>query len=549
MDPLWIIAAFVFGAAAGRVGLPPLVGYLAAGFALNHFGVQGGETLESIADAGVTLLLFTIGLKLKLKSLGKPEVWAGATIHMLITVAVLGAGIGGLAVAALPYFRSLSLPGILLVAFALSFSSTVFAVKVFEAKNEMPSRHAAIAIGILIMQDIVAVVFLAASTGKMPSVWALVLVAALLVLRRLLERFMDRCGHGELLMLFGIVMAAAGYASFEEVGLKGDLGALVFGMLLANHGKASELAERLLSFKDLFLVGFFLNIGISGTPTWSAFGIALLLVVAIPFKAALFFGILTRFKLRSRTAMLSSLSLANYSEFGLIVGSIGAAKGWIHSDWLMVVAIALSFTFVLAAPLNAAAHTIYARMAGRLKRFETAVRLKEDEPIHPGKAEVGIIGMGGVGAAAYDEMTRRYGDVVMGMDFCMETVSRHRELGRNVIYGDAHDSDFWERIDLADSRIQVVMLAIPNPKTSKFAVGQLQHLGFEGKVAASVRYEDEIELLKEAGIDAAYNLYEEAGLGFADHVCSHTGYCPLRQDGSSLSMQTRIGIDKIDRRG
>jgi len=549
MDPLWIIAAFIFGVAAGKIGLPPLVGYLAAGFALHHFGIQGGEALENIADAGVTLLLFTIGLKLKLKSLGKPEVWAGATLHMLVTVAVLGAGVGGLAAAALPYFRSLSLPGILLVAFALSFSSTVFAVKVFEAKNEMPSRHASTAIGILIVQDIVAVVFLAASTGRMPSLWAIALAGALFVLRHPLERFMDRCGHGELLMLFGIVMAAAGYASFEKVGLKGDLGALVFGMLLARHGKASELAERLLGFKDLFLVGFFLNIGISGTPTWTAVGTALLLVGAMPFKAALFFWVLTRFKLRSRTAMLSSLSLTNFSEFGLIVGSIGVANGWIHGDWLMVVAIALSFTFVLAAPLNAAAHPIYGRVAGRLKRFETPVRLKEDEPIHPGEAEVGIIGMGGIGAAAYDEMTRRYGDVVMGMDFCMETVNRHRDLGRNVIYGDAHDSEFWERIDLADSRIQLVMLALPNPETSKFAVGQLQRHGFQGKVAASVRYEDEIMLLKETSIDAAYNLYEEAGLGFADHVCNYTEYYPLRQGAANPSMRTGIGIDKINKHG
>ena len=69
MDPLWIVAAFVFGAASNRIGLPPLVGYLIAGFVLNSFGIEGGETLSRIADAGVTLLLFSIGLKLKLKSL------------------------------------------------------------------------------------------------------------------------------------------------------------------------------------------------------------------------------------------------------------------------------------------------------------------------------------------------------------------------------------------------------------------------------------------------------------------------------------------------
>jgi glutathione-regulated potassium-efflux system ancillary protein KefC len=234
MDPLWIIAAFVFGAIVARLGLPPLVGYLVAGFVLNSFGVEGGQTLENIANAGVTLLLFTIGLKLKIKSLVRSEVWAGATIHMLLTMAVFGAGIWFLSALVIPYFRLLTWKNMLLVAFALSFSSTVFAVKVFEAKTEIPSRHAATAIGILIIQDIFAVAFLAASSGKLPSPWALALVAGLLVFRPVLGRFLVRCGHGELLILFGILMTVIGYRSFELVGLKGDLGALVFGMLLGH---------------------------------------------------------------------------------------------------------------------------------------------------------------------------------------------------------------------------------------------------------------------------------------------------------------------------
>ena len=82
------MAAFVFGAVISRIGLPPLVGYLLAGFTLNSMCVTSGETLETMADAGVTLLLFTIGLKLKIKSLAKPEVWAGTSIHMIVTVIV-----------------------------------------------------------------------------------------------------------------------------------------------------------------------------------------------------------------------------------------------------------------------------------------------------------------------------------------------------------------------------------------------------------------------------------------------------------------------------
>ena len=173
MNPLWILAAFLFGAVISRIGLPPLVGYLLAGFALNSIGVSGGEILETVADAGVTLLLFIIGLKLKIKSLTKPEVLAGTSIHMIVTVAIFGFVIWVLGFSNITLFDQLTGRTAVLIAFALSFSSTVFAVKVLEEKQEMASRHATAAIGILIMQDLIAVIFLAASTGKIPSAWAL----------------------------------------------------------------------------------------------------------------------------------------------------------------------------------------------------------------------------------------------------------------------------------------------------------------------------------------------------------------------------------------
>ncbi len=528
MELFWIVAAFIFGAASSRVGLPPLVGYLVAGFVLNGLGVEGGEPLEKIAHIGVTLLLFTIGLKLKLKTLARPEVWAGTTIHMLVTVAVFGVGIWILGVAEMPLFQNLSWQTALLIAFALSFSSTVFAVKVLENRKEMASRHAAAAIGILIMQDIIAVVFLSASTGKLPSPWMAALLVLLILVRPLLTKLMAQCGHGELLVLFGILMATAGYISFEMVDLKGDLGALVFGMLLANNPKATELADRLLGFKDLFLVGFFLNIGISGTPSLMGIWIALLLALAMLFKFALFFIILTRFRLRARTSILASLGLANYSEFGLIVGAIGVANGWMSSDWLVIIAIALSITFIGAAQLNSAAHKIYAHTSEFLKRFETAKRLPEDEIIETGESEIVILGMGGVGTSAYKEMRRRYGNVVIGLDFSNETVERHREQGRNVIYGDAKDSDFWERVDPARGRVQVVMMALRDLDAVIFAIQQLESRGYRGQIVASVRYEDEIDILKQEGIDAAYGLYDDAGVGFADHVCTYTEYCKLK---------------------
>ena len=141
MDPLWIAIAFVLGFAVKQVGLPPLVGFLAAGFVLNAFGIEGGETLDQIADFGVLLLLFSIGLKLRIESLFRPEIWAGATLHMLFTVVIFGGGLFALSFTGLTYITDLGLYESLLVAFALSFSSTVFAVKILEEKGAMSASR------------------------------------------------------------------------------------------------------------------------------------------------------------------------------------------------------------------------------------------------------------------------------------------------------------------------------------------------------------------------------------------------------------------------
>ena len=384
-----ILIAFVFGFAVYRVGLPPLVGYLIAGFVLQAFGIQGGENIETIADLGVMLLLFTIGLKLKLKTLARPEIWAGASIHMLITVLVFGTAIFGLARGDFSAFASLDFKLSVLVAFALSFSSTVFAVKALEERGEMASLHGRVSIGILIMQDIFAVLFLTFSTGKIPSPWAIVLVGGLIAARPLLIAILNRVGHRELLLLFSIFLALGlGATGFDFVGLKPDLGALFMGILLAGHPKAEEMSDALLSIKDLFLVGFFLTIGLAGAPTFQSIGIAIILAVAVVFKVGLFFLLLSRFKLRARTSALATLSLANYSEFGLLVATIGVRNNWIGPEWLITIAIALSISFIVASPLNTAAHRIYERFCKRLQRFESKTRLPDDQPLDPGNAEI-----------------------------------------------------------------------------------------------------------------------------------------------------------------
>ncbi|WP_305044150.1 cation:proton antiporter family protein [Geoalkalibacter sp.] len=520
MDPLWITIAFFCGFLIRQLGLPPLVGFLAAGFILNALGVSGGDMLQKVADLGVTLLLFTIGLKLKVRDLLEPVVWAGTTLHMVVTIALMSLVFVGFAQFNLALFADLAPASVVLVAFALSFSSTVFAVKVLEDKGEMSSMHGRAAVGMLIMQDVLAVLFLTASSGKVPSPWALVVVTGLLLLRPYLFRIMDRCDHGELVILYGFFLAlVVGAKSFDAVAMKADLGALLIGMLIANHPKSKEMAKSLMGFKEIFLVGFFLSIGLAGIPTWQTLGAATLLALAIPLKAAAYFLLLCRFRLRPRSSLLASFSLANYSEFGLIVAAVGVNNGWLDRQWLTVMALALSLTFVMASPLNSLAHGVYMRFRERLARFEVAGR-HPDDLVGVGLVNVAIFGMGRIGSGAYDFMTERCGTNVVGVDLNENVVQQQRESGRNVMLGDATDPDFWDLLKTRDglARLELVMLAMPKHRANLFAAEQLRKAGFSGTIAAIAMYDDQLEELRRAGVDSAFNFYAEAGNGFAEHV-------------------------------
>ncbi|RBP50644.1 cation:proton antiporter [Arenicella xantha] len=515
-DVAWISLAFVFGFIARSVGLPPLVGFLATGFLLNSQGIAAGDTLEKLANIGITLLLFTVGLKLNLRTLARPQVWAVAGLHTTVVVALFGFVIYGLALIGIPYVSNLDFKGAFLIAFALSFSSTVFAVKVLEEKGEMASLHGRIAVGILIMQDIIAVLFLAVSTGKWPSAWAFFLVL-LIPLRFVLFYVLKRVGHGELLVLFGFTLALGGAELFELVSLKGDLGALLLGVLIASHPKAGELAKTMLEFKNLFLLGFFLSIGMSGQLTIETVLIGALIAPFVLIKSALFFALLAGFRLRARTSLLTSLNLTNFSEFGLIVAAIGVSNGWIADGWLIVMAITLAVSFVIAAGLNKNAHHIYARYQPTWRRMQRPKRLADDSLFNIDGATIVIIGMGGIGTGAYDRMRDQHGETLVGIDIDSVTVKNQQAAGRRVLLGDPSDSDFWDRVQSTHT-LKTVMLALPKFSSNLAVLEQLKEASFSGKIAVTAKFDDEAEALKQAGATTVFNVYAEAGNGFASHV-------------------------------
>ncbi len=514
--------AFLLGLAAKAANLPPLMGFLAAGFILGALGMHDTPMLEEIADLGVTLLLFTIGLKLHVKDLAAPVVWLTASVHMLVTTLIVALLLSALALTGLSFFTAFDTNTALLIGFALSFSSTVFAVKVFEGRAEMGAIHGRIAIGLLIVQDIFAVVFIAISAGKVPSIWAFLLFA-LIPLRPVLFRLLEAVGHGELLVLMGWLLPLAGAGLFELVGIKADLGALVLGILLAGHAKTNELAKSLLSFKDLFLIGFFLSIGLSGELSWSVFGAAMVLVVLLlPLKTLLYFLLMTRQHMRARSATLASVALTNFSEFGLIVGAIGVTNGWLDGSWLSVLAVALALSFLLASPLNAMSKRLYARWRHPLHRFQTRARLPGDDMVRPGKAQVVVFGMGRVGTGAYDYLRSIWGDVVLGIDINADYVDRHIAKGRNVVLGDATDADFWARAERS-GRVKLALLAFSDHESNMAVARLLKEQGFELELASVAHYPDHEDALRNAGVNAVFNFYASAGESFAEHVAEEFG--------------------------
>ncbi len=261
----------------------------------------------------------------------------------------------------------------------------------------------------------------------------------------------------------------------------------------------------------MFLIGFFLSIGMSGLPDGEALVFALVLGVLLPLKGILFFFLLVAFKLRARTSFLAALSLTAYSEFGLIVAAgIPAAQGYV-----VPLAIAVSVSFVIAAPLNRFAHPLFERLEKSLQRYERKTRHPDEQPKELGDANVMVFGMGRTGSAAYEELVSD-GMRPVGLDADTYKAAAHAEAGRNVIFADAEDNNFWNNVSL--EHIQAAVLAMDDIEAKLIAARTLRAQGFTGPIVSHALYTDHVEQINEAGADQTYLTMQEAGRSLAAHA-------------------------------
>ena len=227
----------------------------------------------------------------------------------------------------------------------------------------------------------------------------------------------------------------------------------------------------------------------------------------------MFFFLLVAFRLRARTSFLAALSLTAYSEFGLIVAAgIPAAE-----SFLVPLAIAVSVSFLIAAPLNRFAHPIFERLEGTLQPFERRARHPDEQTKDLGDANVMVFGMGRTGWAAYEALVAD-GLRPVGLDADTYKVKAHVDAGRNVIFADAEDSIFWSNVKL--DRIKAVILAMDDIEAKLISARRLRAQGFAGPVVSHALYADHVDKITEAGADQTYLTMQEAGRSLAANAAA-----------------------------
>ncbi len=505
---IWIGVAYILGLVANRVGLPPLLGYLIGGFILAALGVEGGAWLHELAHYGVLFLLFALGLHIRMRNMIQLEVVGSSLLQLTISAALL-TGLFTL----FGLTMQIGLTGSVVLAVLLGVASTVVAAKGLEDRHELSAYHGRVTIGILIIEDIILISILAFVGLSAPSPWALLLLG-LPLLRPVLLRLLRWGNHEELHLLYGLLLALGGATLFSAVGISEELGAFAGGLILAGAPESDDIAERMWSLREAFLIAFFIEIGLTGIPEWSGLLFALALVLFLPIRVAVFFGLLTQLKLRARTAFAAAASLGSYSEFALIAGAVAASAGVIPESLVAVLAVAVALSFAFGAPLGRATDGLYQRLQPVLVRFERDdVKHPDQQSVSLGNAKFLVVGMGMAGQAAYDA-TKNKELPVVGIDIDPARIEENRKAKRRVVYGDAEDPDLWGNMDM--SSLEAVMLAISNVEPKLTATKEMRKNGFQGEINALTLKDEEFRQLRKAGANGVCLPITQAGRKLAE---------------------------------
>jgi predicted Kef-type K+ transport protein len=507
-EVIFLGCAYFIGLLATRLFFPPLVGYLLAGYGLNVFDIAPLPALSHLADIGIELLLFTVGLKIKPRSLIKREVLSVGGLHLIIVTGVS---------VALFLLQGGHITGGAILGASLAFSSTVLAVKVLEDNNELSTLHGRDVVSILIMQDIIAIGLLAVAVGKTPSLWAFSLLA-LPFIRPFAHCLLTLTHSEDLRLLLGVFFALAGSALATHVGISAEIGALLMGIALASHTKTEDIADKLWGLKEILLVAFFIQIGFKELPNLQQVKEAFFLLLMLPLQGVLFFMLFVFFGLRTRTAFISSLALMTYSEFALITTDAVVEAHLLPSEWQATISLAVAGSLAIAAPLNHFSHRLFSFLEPFLNHFERKGKHPDRLPDSIGVAEWIIFGMGRTGISAYLALHEKEQRVV-GFDADPTILEKLLADGRRVVYGDAEDIELLNNLRL--DHVKGILLTMPNFEARHSATMRLRKRGFTGHIGTIGYYSEEQDVLGSSGADFVIHPLTQAGSHLAKKMFFH----------------------------
>ncbi|WP_370625074.1 cation:proton antiporter [Corynebacterium sp. TAE3-ERU12] len=510
-----LLFAILGGLIAAAVRLPPLVGFLTAGFALSAVGIEEVPGLHLGADLGVTVLLFTIGLHLNPRALLELRAIGTAVGQAVVNTVVIAVVLAGVSMLPLALFAGTGWRVWLLIGLATSFSSTVFVMNQLESTGRVRSTVGAIAISILVLQDIVAVAYLALSGDEAPQPWALALFF-LPLLRPLLARMPDRVRRTELMVLGGVAAAIAGYTLFSAAGLAGDFGALIAGVMISGHPIAQRLFDALVSVKELLLVAFFIQIGLSGFPDAAGWAVVAVLLLLLPLKAAVFCLMLHMWGMSNRTSAITALTMANYSEFGLIVATVAVANDTLPQTWIPVMGVTVAASFVVSALVGVRREDLVNWIAEILPPVAEHRLAPNERPVPVSDVDALVLGMGRVGIGVYRRLADDYDLTVAGVEFNESRCAELSHRGMRVIHGDGTDPELWRRMHAVEQQPRLIVLAMPEHDANITVLDLMRKNDVPVTVAAAAHERHTTFELLDRGADAVAYLYEGAGRELAD---------------------------------
>lgn len=558
-----IAAILSLAALLGFVGLklrqPLLIMFLATGILAGPAGlgiIASHQQIELLAHIGVALLLFIVGLKLDLhliRTIG-PVALATGLGQIVFTSAI------GLLIA---LGMGMSFVSAAYVSVALTFSSTIIIVKLLSDKKEIDSLHGQIALGFLIVQDVAAILALVALTTLGTAVsggsgfssqsltilikGALFLGSIGLMTRYLLPGLTRRLAQSqEMLILFAIAWAVFLGAAGEWLGFSKEVGAFLGGVSLASTPYRDAIGTRLTSLRDFLLLFFFIDLG--ARLDWSTVGSQLVdsaifsvfVLIGNPLIVLVIMGVMGY---RCRTSFLAGLTVAQISEFSLIVAALGLSLGHIAPETMGLITLVGVVTIFLSSYMIIYSGQLYSLLAKPLKLFERRHPYREtamENALSSEKIDVVLFGLGNYGSAVAEQLLRRQKNIV-GIDFDPAALNKWRSRGIAALYGDLTDPELHDLLPLHQAGW--VVCTVRSQEINLALFNHLKIAGFRGGVALTAAVQREADLYKQVGATVVFKPFVDAAEQAADLLTHRRDLLPSNIDWPVQLLEVRIRPD------